>query len=269
MYNNGSFPEETESVQGIETDMNTDINTDANANEDSKEETYKVQRKKRAPLMSSTQFWTAFIKSVLAGVMITIGLIAYFRITNKVLGSIAFSISFFVIYSYGLTLYNDKVGYSLSKGASKNLLLIPIWIGNLTGTLLTGYALQLTRLSKTVAKRALTLANTRLTDNIWSILIMAFFCGIVMFVSADTFKNASNSIQKYIAVFLPAVVFMLCGFEHCVVDMAIFTLSRAWKVKSVWSIIVVTIGNAAGALLIPICHSAIKSINVKKTAKQQ
>ena len=45
MYNNGSFPEETESVQGIETDMNTDINTDANANEDSKEETYKVQRK--------------------------------------------------------------------------------------------------------------------------------------------------------------------------------------------------------------------------------
>ena len=46
-------------------------------------------------------------------------------------------------------------------------------------------------------------------------------------------------------------LFVVCGFEHCVANMFYFTVSGMWSGEAVIFIVVNTIGNAVGGLLVP------------------
>ena len=52
----------------------------------------------------------------------------------------------------------------------------------------------------------------------------------------------------YISLYLGVVVFIICGFEHCVANMFYFTLAGVWSIETIKYLLVMTLGNAVGGI---------------------
>lgn len=90
----------------------------------------------------------------------------------------------------------------------------------------------------------------KINDSIISILILAMFCGILMFLAVDNYKKNKSDFAKYLGIFMCVIVFILSGFEHCIANMFYFSLASLWSTKSLWYILIMIIGNSIGAILI-------------------
>lgn len=199
-----------------------------------------------------------FIKSVLAGIMIAIGGTIYLSIDNKVVGASLFGIGLFTIVVYGFNLYTGKIGYLVDNFNFKYIkMLVITLIGNFIGTFLVGYILKFTRIYSLIHNKAKSLVDIKLDDSLVSILILAFFCGILMYLAVNTYKE-SKDIGKYLGVFLGVIVFILCGFEHCIANMYYFSVANAWNVNALLYLLVMILGNSLGGMLIPLCNKVIK-----------
>ena len=201
-----------------------------------------------------------FLSGLLGGIAFALGSTAFLSLSNKMVGSAIFTVGMFIIFAYGFGFYTSKIGYSLKKTMEQNLNLIPIWFGNIIGAILTGGLLMLTRedVSNMLYSRANQICIAKINDNPFSIIILSVFCGILMFVVTDNFKNAKNAAQKYLSLFLGSMVFLLCGFEHFVSNAFFFTVSGALSLKAIWYLILMTLGNSLGALVIPLSHIGVK-----------
>ena len=105
----------------------------------------------------------------------------------------------------------------------------------------------------------LPLGPQKLGDNITSVFILSFFCGILMFVAADGYKTIQNPVGQILAIFLPVVVFILSGFEHCVANMYFFTIADLWSFKAFGYLIIMSLGNSIGGILIPLLRKGFVS----------
>ena len=147
----------------------------------------------------------------------------------------------------GLNLFTGKVGYAVEQPLSYILDLIVIWIGNFLGTGFVALTINLTRVSG-IKETAAKLSETKLNDSPISLFILGIFCGILMFVAVDGYKNSSNPIILFTCV----SVFILCGFEHCIADMFYFSISGSWNATAFIYILIITLGNSLGGILIPL-----------------
>ena len=198
------------------------------------------------------------IKSILAGIMIGIGGTIYLSLDDKIVGSILFAIGLFIIVVYSFNLYTGKIGYLINNFNEKYIReLIITLIGNFIGTLFVGFILKYTRIYTMISEKAKTLADIKLNDTLISILILSFFCGILMYLAVNTYKEVKD-IGKYLAVFLGVIVFILCGFEHCIANMYYFSVSSTWSLNTLLYLLVMILGNSLGGILIPLCNKVIK-----------
>lgn len=198
------------------------------------------------------------VKSILAGIMIGIGGTVYLSVSDKVVGSILFAIGLFAILVYGFNLYTGKIGYLVSNFNFKYIReLVITLIGNFIGTFFVGFILRYTRIYSLISEKAKTLVDIKLDDTIISILILSFFCGILMYFAVNSYKEVKD-VGKYMAVFLGVIVFILCGFEHCVANMYYFSVSSSWSLNSFLYLLVMILGNSLGGILIPVCDKIIK-----------
>lgn len=198
------------------------------------------------------------IKSILAGIMIGIGGTIYLSLDDKIVGSILFAIGLFIIVVYSFNLYTGKIGYLINNFSKKYIReLIITLIGNFIGTLFVGFILKYTRIYTMISEKAKTLADIKLNDTLISILILSFFCGILMYLAVNTYKEVKD-IGKYLAVFLGVIVFILCGFEHCIANMYYFSVSSTWSLNTLLYLLVMILGNSLGGILIPLCNKVIK-----------
>lgn len=209
-----------------------------------------------------------FIKSIVAGVIVTIAAGQYLIMDNKYIGAVAFTIGLFSIYTLGLSLFTGKVGFLLS---DKDVLsVVVVWVGNLVGTVLSAQMFMLTRLveTTTLIEKAVYSSNVKLNDGMLSVFILAIGCGILMYVGAYSFKktqNTENSFGGYFGMTLCVIVFVLFGFEHSIANMVYFTFAKAWSISAVLPLIVATLGNAVGGLFIPFCANLADKIEQKNT----
>ncbi len=192
------------------------------------------------------------LKAILTGIAIGIGGTVYLSCENKVVGAFLFGTGLFTILTFGFMLFTGKVGYAVENKPAYLIDLVIIWTGNLIGTALTAGLVLLTRIGGGISEKAAALCDAKLSDTIVSVFILAFFCGMLMFIAADGYKNIKNSAGQMLAVFLPVMTFILSGFEHCVANMYYFTAGGAWSGKGFLYMIVMTLGNAAGGILIPL-----------------
>mgnify|MGYP004608331103 FL=1 len=198
------------------------------------------------------------IKSILAGIMIGIGGTIYLSLDNKIVGSILFAIGLFIIVVYSFNLYTGKIGYLINNFNKKYIReLIITLIGNFIGTFFVGFILRYTRIYNMISEKAKTLADIKLNDTLISILILSFFCGILMYLAVNTYKEVKD-IGKYLAVFLGVIVFILCEFEHCIANMYYFSVSSTWSLNTLLYLLVMILGNSLGGILIPLCNKVIK-----------
>lgn len=192
-----------------------------------------------------------FTDAFLAGLSIAIGGAVYLSLDNKAVGALFFTVGLFAVVTRGFALYTGRVAYVFDNKPSYALSLIVIWFGNLAGAMAAGYALRATRLTSLVQK-AQEVCNVKLSDSAASIFILSVFCNILVYLAVDGFKNNKHEIGKYIGLFMGVAVFIICGFEHCVANMFYFSAANVWSAHTVYYLLIMTIGNTVGALLIPL-----------------
>ncbi len=189
------------------------------------------------------------IKGIYAGILISMGGIAYLAIENKIVGSFIFSFGLLTVCMYSFNLYTGKVGYLLDNKLSYIIELLLSLIGNFIGTLVVGNVMRLTRFSSYIEK-AQNLVNIKLNDSLLSIFILAVFCGVIMYIAVNNYKKQKDVIGKYMTIFMGVMAFILCGFEHCVANMFYFSIAGVYSFKMFYYLIVMILGNSLGSLII-------------------
>ena len=188
-----------------------------------------------------------FALAVLAGIAIGIGGTVYLSMENKTAGALLFTVGLYTICVHGLNLYTGKVGYLVNEPLSYVGCLLVIWFGNLAGTGLTAAAVSRTRISG-IGGLAAAVCEVKVNDQLPGLFLLAVFCGFLMFAAVDGYKATGNPA----ILFLGVAAFILCGFEHCIADMFYFFEGGAWSPRAAVCILVITLGNSAGAVLIPL-----------------
>ncbi len=186
-----------------------------------------------------------WFKSILAGIAIGLGCIAYLSVDNKYIGAFLFSIGLFTICSKGWTLFTGKL--CSSKDA---LELFIIWIGNWLGALLmaTIYAVISNNNWETLCANKI--SHTPL---VW--LLSGMLCELCIYIAVIGYRQFASSLGQYLAIILGVMVFILSGFEHCVADMfyssiAIINQQNIWSYVAL--VLFATCGNILGACILRI-----------------
>ena len=194
------------------------------------------------------------VYAILAGLCIDIGGAVYLTVENKVIGACLFTLGLFTICTFGFNLYTGKVCYIFERDRGYLGDVGLIWLGNFVGTWLGAQALNLTRNGAALAEKAAAISAVKLGDGLLSIFILAIFCNIMIFIGVDGYNKNPHEPGKYLAMFLSIMVFILCGFEHCIANMFYFSMAGAWSLHALIYLVVMTLGNAVGGVLIPLCR---------------
>lgn len=192
-----------------------------------------------------------FVSGILAGGCIAFGGVVFLSLENKVLGALFFTVGLFTVCTFGLALYTGKVCYLFQRDRAFALSVPVIWLGNLAGTALVAALVRMTRVAPPLVERAAALCATKLGDSLLSIFLLSIFCNIFIHIGVEGFNTNPHEVGKYLALFFGVMVFILCGFEHCVANMFYFSMAGAWSGKAVLFLLVMTLGNGVGGVLLP------------------
>jgi len=200
---------------------------------------------------------SVFFSSFLAGICIGIGGTVFLSVENTVIGSLLFTIGLFVICTTKLHLFTGKVCYVFDKDRAYALQLPVIWIGNLCGTVSVAVLERMTRIA-VISERASEICATKLGDSLLSVFILAVFCNMLIYIGVDGYNNNQHEVGKYLALFFGVMVFILCGFEHCVANMYYFSVANIWSPRALGYLLVMTLGNAVGGVFFPLMRRFLK-----------
>lgn len=207
--------------------------------------------------MNKTNVKTAlsqFINAVIGGMMIGIGGCVSLSCDNKYIGAALFSLGLFAIIQFGYGLYTGKIGYvPLRKPAYLSECLFTL-LGNALGTFIDAILLKQTRIFAAISEKAAASVETKVGDSLWSAFILAVFCGILMFTAVENARlsnAAGGHVEKTVGTMLCIMVFILCGFNHCIADMFYIFLSGTLSQAAAYLPIVI-VGNSVGGMLFPL-----------------
>ena len=185
------------------------------------------------------------INSVLAGMCISIGGYAFLLSENKVIGSLLFSIGLFLICTNGYNLFTGKVCYITSIRSVLYVFIVLVF--NLIACFAAG---RLTRImNPALIQVANTVAAKKMGELPLQIFLLAIMCNVLIYFAVNSFRMGLDPIAKYLAIILCVVVFINCGFEHCIANMYYLSVAD-FNIKAVEFLNINIIGNAVGGILI-------------------
>lgn len=192
-----------------------------------------------------------FVSAILAGMSIGFGGAAFLSVENRVIGAALFTIGLFCVCTFGFHLFTGKVCYVFRNGRSFALDLPIIWLGNVAGTGVTALLYSLTR-NASISEKAMALCQVKLDDSLLSLFVLGILCNIFIYIAVEGYQKNPHELGKYLSLFFGVMVFILTGTEHCVADMFYFWMAGAWSGRAILCVIVISLGNAVGGVLIPL-----------------
>ncbi len=210
-------------------------------------------------LVKTGKVW---LNALFAGIFIGVAGTVFLSVKNPVTGAVLFAFGLLGILVFNFKLFTGAVGYLAIQGRNFPQYfceLIFIWLGNLAGCFAVGKLMRFTRFFGNIEERVTALSAAKLADNRISLLILAFFCGILMFTAVDVFKKEHlPSPARVGMVFLCVVVFILSGFEHCIANMYYFSAAAVWSRDTLLTVLWMSLGNALGGMMLPACEKVRK-----------
>ena len=196
------------------------------------------------------KYINVFISSLLAGIMIVIGATIYLMIKeiNVIVGSLFFALGLFTIIHYKLHLYTGKVGFLLDNKKSYLLELLVCLLGNMVGVILLSSMIKLSRIGTSLETICIPMVNLKQNDNLLSIFIMSFMCGIMIYLAVIGHRDSEYPLGKVLFCFLSVSVFILCSFDHCIANAVYYTYAGEFGLKVILYFIVMIIGNGIGSI---------------------
>lgn len=184
--------------------------------------------------------------AIAAGIFISIGGAVFLSCENSVVGAVFFSVALLSICFMGLYLFTGKVGFLAVSHTGREIAEVSLTLlGNLIGTFLGGILVSAAK--PKLMENAIARCLPRLEMGVLSILITAFFCGILMYTAVAIYKEKGSPL----GIFFCVPVFIISGFEHSIADMFYFFCARMFSGEVFLFLLLVVIGNAVGGMFIP------------------
>ncbi len=191
---------------------------------------------------------------IMAGISISIGGTVFLLCESRIIGALFFTVGLFSVCVFGFSLFTGKVCYVPDQDRKYAAMLPLIWLGNLIGSLLTGFLELQTRLGLQLAEAAGKVCQAKLSQGYLSAFLLAVLCDLMIYIAVEGYRRIPHETGKYLAIFFGVAVFVICGFEHCVANMYYFTVGGAWSGEAILYLLVMTAGNAAGGILSRLGH---------------
>ena len=169
-----------------------------------------------------------------------------------------FTVGLFTVCTMGFNLYTGKICYVFDNDAAYAKSLPLMWLGNLCGAGLTAFFVAMTR-NAGISEKAAALCQTKLDDSLVSLFFLGLLCDIFIYIAVEGYKNNPHEVGKYLSLFFGVMGFILCGTEHCVADMFYFWMAGAWSAQAVLRILVITLGNSVGGVLLPLARKIMNN----------
>lgn len=206
-----------------------------------------------------------FLLSILAGLMIAIGGIAYLYITGfdsnniwlKIAGGFAFTIGLTFIVLLEFKLFTGLNCDLLKTNYKDWYKLIVSFLGNCVGCWFGALLIFKTPIGSTVITRAIELYTVKLDMDWWVVVLSGILCGV--FITMAVLGNRAckgNKTAGIICVVFPILIFVILGVEHSVANQVYFALAilggKPFVGQIVLQTFLVMIGNIIGGILIPL-----------------
>lgn len=197
---------------------------------------------------------------VCAGILIAIGGSVFLACDDKYLGAIFFSVALLCICYLGFYLFTGKIGYLADDYSIKNILTLLVGLlANLVTTFLLGLLIRYA--IPALGNKANIICTSKLDQSFISTFIRAIFCGILMYLAVQIFKEKNTPIGIIFCI----PVFILSGFEHSIADMFYFGASNIYDVKVFTFEIAAILGNTVGSLILPLLTKICANKNQGET----
>ena len=201
-----------------------------------------------------------FLYAIMAGAFIAMGGVVFLSLNNKIVGAFMFSLGLFAVCTLKYNLFTGKVGYLFCNDVKTYLpWCLMVWVGNLIGSIIVAELVRLTRVAPGIIEKSTKLVQVKADDTLISLFVLGIFCNIMVVHAVDQYLNNPHEIGKYLGIIMSIMVFILCGFEHCIADMFYIQMARMWNSQTIIALIVITLGNVLGGILIP----TMRNINTK------
>lgn len=187
------------------------------------------------------------MKDILSGILIALGAFAYLNVGGPI-GALLFAFGIICIVKLQIRLYTGVAGTDI-KFTDKLIVLLR----NIIGTLLASFLLLLVS-KESVVDTAQSIALTKVNSTWWSTLIKAIMCGAIVDISVFLSKRDNNVLPLLIGIPL----FILCGFNHSIADVAYLTIGATNATLNFSMIIyyfICVVGNYLGCNLRCLCIS--------------
>lgn len=192
------------------------------------------------------------LRSVLAGVYVSIGCITYFRCENHVLGAFLFSLAPLAEVMFNLALFTGRVGTLVNTHPDKFFKTLVnlgfMWVGNLVGCVLSVLVVYTTEYRHWIQYECIEYSKKLLNYSPGILFVLGIGCNILIYTACKAYYTKSD-FTGAIAVILSTMAFILCGFEHSVADGFILYMAKVKFIDRFRILIPVVLGNGVGAII--------------------
>ena len=178
--------------------------------------------------------------------MIAVGATCYL-IVGGLPGAVMFGVGLMAVLTFKMYLYTGQAGKIPTREIKIKRLLLT-WAGNWYGCCLAAVLLIFTPVIEKIGPAASKIVEARMESSIVELLILGFFCGILMYCAVAGYEAT----ESWLSAIFPVAVFIMCGFAHCVADMFYFAVGGGTFAQFIRCTIPVSFGNFIGCCLIPV-----------------
>lgn len=180
------------------------------------------------------------VSSVLAGVAISIGCIAYLSTGS----AWVFPIGLFIVCSFGLNLFTGNVSFAKHEDLPNLLIIL---VGNMVGAFIMGV---LTRYFKPdLVNDTVVIAYNKIKEG-YRLIPLAMLCNALIFVGVALYHQEDLlAVIRLFGLYFATGIFVVCGFEHCIANTFYFALARTNAYYAIPYLIINVLFNAVGGIL--------------------
>ena len=199
--------------------------------------------------MQYKNVFNLIVKSILAGLLISLAGIVYLNCPEKIVGSLLFSLGLISVILLEANLFTGKIGYVNSKQSILDSLLI--LVVNLVAATIVGliYRCGSDAATPIVESKLLVFSETW-----WLTGLKAIGCGAAIYLSVEGYKKS----KSLIPVILGVMTFILAGWNHCIAD-CFYMAAGSSSALAIPYLLVVIVGNSIGSLLIRLLQLGVST----------
>ena len=205
-----------------------------------------------------------FLKSILGGFCIVIGSTGYLILKSydmTILGAFVFGLGLYAIIHFKLWLFTSKISGVIEHERKYVLDVLICFVANILSVVSLSLLLLQTRIGSTLHEYANYLVATKMIDTWYSILILSFMCGAMIYLAVNGHDKCKYGAGKLAFVFLSIFIFIICSYEHVIANACYFTYAGVFSWKALLYFFLMAVGNSIGAIFVQFIRSNIQSLN--------